>query len=87
MTKNYMKNPDMARRFKHLDRHDFKRDDDYDKFRQEVLDTQKMSHILKNINSPMKKRLLDRNGLNSRLQASSTNKSSNGRFNLRSSSK
>ena len=72
MTKNYMKNPDMAKRFKNLDRHDFKCDEDYEKYKQEILDTQKMSHILKNINSPKKRKPFDRNNMNSRLQASST---------------
>ena len=60
MTKNYIKNPHPAKRFKSIDRN-VRHDDDFTRSQQELADTQKMSNILKHLTASHKKMRPERN--------------------------
>jgi hypothetical protein len=55
MTTSYIKSLDFERKYKNRDQQDILSDDEYVKFKEEELNTKKMTTILKNLNSPKRK--------------------------------
>ena len=54
MTQNYIKSVEFEKRYHHIDKQEVKGDEEYVKFREEEDNANKMSCILKNLNSPMR---------------------------------
>ena len=56
MTSSYVKSFDLERKFKNVDPKSVSKDPEFAKYKEEELNTLKMSTILKSLNSPKKKR-------------------------------
>ena len=55
MTQNYIKSLEFEKKFRNRDQQDVQGDDEYVKFKEEEINTKKMSTILKNLNSPRRR--------------------------------
>jgi hypothetical protein len=55
MTQNYIKSLDFEKKFRNRDQQDVLVDDEYQRFKEEEINTKKMSTILKNLNSPRRR--------------------------------
>lgn len=55
MTQNYMKSMEYEKKYRNRDQQDIMGDDDYVKFKDEEVNTKKMSTILKSLNSPRRR--------------------------------
>lgn len=62
MTQNYIKSVEFDKKYKNRDQTDILGDDDYVKFKEEEINTKKMSTILKGLNSPKRKTGMSFNG-------------------------
>ena len=55
MTQNYMKSVDFDKKYRNRDQTDIMGDEEYVKFKEEEVNTKKMSTILKSLNSPRRR--------------------------------
>ena len=55
MTNSYIKSLEFEKKYKNRDQNDILGDEEYQKFKEEELNTKKMTTILKNLNSPKRK--------------------------------